>query len=699
MARIGTPIPRHLPAAAVLVVAGLLLAVLCQRYDVVQDDAYISLVYAKNWVDGQGLVFNPGERVEGYTNFLWVALMTAPHALGVDAVACTRVLGALASLGLLIAGWRLAAAISTRPRDPVLLAVPLWLAANGALAFWTLSGMETAAFALLVCLGAERYLRRGRLDAGAGLLFGLAALTRPEGWMFFGLTLLHQGGRTLLATRGRPTVRSLWALWPAPACFGALVLPHLAWRWTYYGYPLPNTFYAKTGISLNYLDHGLRYTWGFLADYGLWGLGPLAAAVLLLRRRTRWRVAYGGLLVAANMTYVTLVGGDTMAENRLYLPTLALLAALMAEALRLGALRLLGRRPGQVGAAAAALLVATLWVLGPDADLLHARAATEAHNAKLHELADYILATGDTFDLVASTAIGIPRYRTDAAVLDLVGLTDETVAHDPAPLTGVRDDHILRNYNAAYAMDRAPEAILFVTGVRPGTPAERALFLSRRFRRGYYLSYLQDQRPLFVRRAGADAIAPDLYPDGAFVERYAEGLAVQHIDPERAAALFEESIRLGPKDFAPPHEWLGRVRLRQGRLEEAAAHFQRAVDIDPFTVMAWSHLAFVDLNQGRDEVADARAARAVELAPRSHFCRYVHGLTRLASGDAATAAAELAVAARVGGSYTGHALYWLGIALERQGDFDAARSTWTSLLAQRPDFTRAREALERLPSP
>src|SRR5512144_1358529 len=36
------------------------------------DDAYISFRYVRNFVEGRGLVFNAGERVEGYTNFLWV---------------------------------------------------------------------------------------------------------------------------------------------------------------------------------------------------------------------------------------------------------------------------------------------------------------------------------------------------------------------------------------------------------------------------------------------------------------------------------------------------------------------------------------------------------------------------------------------------------------------------------------------------
>ena len=47
-----------------------------------QDDAYISFRFARNLVRGHGLVFNVGERVEGYTNFLWTVISAIPMALG-----------------------------------------------------------------------------------------------------------------------------------------------------------------------------------------------------------------------------------------------------------------------------------------------------------------------------------------------------------------------------------------------------------------------------------------------------------------------------------------------------------------------------------------------------------------------------------------------------------------------------------------
>ena len=50
----------------------------------VQDDAYISWRYAENLARGLGLVWNEGEYVEGYTNFLWTVILAIPHRVGLD---------------------------------------------------------------------------------------------------------------------------------------------------------------------------------------------------------------------------------------------------------------------------------------------------------------------------------------------------------------------------------------------------------------------------------------------------------------------------------------------------------------------------------------------------------------------------------------------------------------------------------------
>ncbi|MGB5138377.1 MAG: hypothetical protein WBP29_07570, partial [Candidatus Zixiibacteriota bacterium] len=75
----------------------------CFHFELTQDDAYISFRYAENLINGDGLVFNIGERVEGYTNFLWVILLAlAKGLLGVDYLATSRVLGVAAGASLFV---------------------------------------------------------------------------------------------------------------------------------------------------------------------------------------------------------------------------------------------------------------------------------------------------------------------------------------------------------------------------------------------------------------------------------------------------------------------------------------------------------------------------------------------------------------------------------------------------------------------
>ena len=65
------------------------------------DDAYISYRYARNFARGLGLVYNSGERIEGYTNFLWTVLLGGGIRVGLDPVALAKILGGMAACGAL----------------------------------------------------------------------------------------------------------------------------------------------------------------------------------------------------------------------------------------------------------------------------------------------------------------------------------------------------------------------------------------------------------------------------------------------------------------------------------------------------------------------------------------------------------------------------------------------------------------------
>jgi arabinofuranosyltransferase len=85
----------------------LALTVLTFSYVGTVDDAYISFRYAHNLAEGEGLVFNPGEYVEGYTNLLWTLLMTLPEALGIPVHFFAVYLGLGFGLLALFEAWRI----------------------------------------------------------------------------------------------------------------------------------------------------------------------------------------------------------------------------------------------------------------------------------------------------------------------------------------------------------------------------------------------------------------------------------------------------------------------------------------------------------------------------------------------------------------------------------------------------------------
>jgi len=674
----------------------------CRAYDFTQDDAYISFTYARNLAEGKGLVFNDGERVEGYTNFLWTLVMAIPHRLGIDVVAVAVLLGSVAAAALFAVIYLLS--VRLHPTAPPFLhaLAPLLLAANGGLAFWTWSGMETLPFALLITLGACQYsheLTAGKPNFRVGLIFGLAALTRPEGILYFGLTGLH---RLVGQMRRRTFAIGAFAAWTLP--FLILVIPHFLFRYAYYGYLLPNTFYAKSGtLAVNWIN-GLRYADKFLLDYGFWGIGLLTPVLLLLCGRQRsWR-SYQALLILANAAYVVAVGGDVLHENRFFLTTLPLiylaLQSLLQEIYHFLAARY--PTPGRrlVLAAAALLLTAVAahrTYAYPRPSIIRSLRLMGGHNRALEQLAHYAndLPSPATVK-IATTTIGIPKYFTDAYLLDLIGLTSEKIAHRRfAPPPGLTSPYVYRSYDVEYVMDSRPDLIFFQTGVKPVYLAEKALFLSRRFRRDYYLTHITDTLPIFARRPDADPALPDqLFPTGDFIEHYVGGLnAKKDDDVERAIALFQKCIDSGPPDFAYPYLWMGALYYDHDEMGKAYERFSRAISVDSCIVKAHTYLAAIELAFDRPAEAVKRARRAAALSPRSHYNQFVLGLSLLKAGRPRESVPPLTEATRLVGEHELNAASHLGEAYRQMGEREKAKKLWTSILEADPSHRQTREYL------
>ena len=303
------------------------------------DDAFISFRYAQNLVHGDGLVYNAGERVEGYTNLLWTLAVAAGTAAGFDPIGLAARLGLACYAGLALT---LASASWRRHRRRGLPFLPL--AAGVALVSpdfhdWATGGLETALFGWLATassLATRGAARSSRQALGAGLLLSLLLLTRPDGLLFAvttAATLVLWPPHDASARDARRGAAALLAL-PA-LCTAALV----AWKLAYYGELLPTAFHSKSVLRPWY-SQGLVYVGLYLAKN--WFLAPALAAAVAARRLRRgaWSdVDRDGAAFAASALcfwlYVAHVGGDFMFARRLLPAVPLLLLAVEGELVQL----------------------------------------------------------------------------------------------------------------------------------------------------------------------------------------------------------------------------------------------------------------------------------------------------------------------------------------------------------------------------
>lgn len=330
------------------------------------DDAFISFRYARNLVEGHGLVFNVGERVEGYTNLLWTLLCAAGLMLGVAAERWSHVWSITAYAVTIVLLAFHSRRMARTGETPALLP----LAALGAAClrdwnYYATSGLETSLFTALALGG---YLlvvpaaigERARPIA-AGIVLALASLTRPDGVIFAavaGAVFAAQSQR-----RVRDTVRYAVTL-------AAILLPAQAWRFAYYGEWVPNTYYAKSAWLARW-PQGLSYLRLFAQQY--WPL--LVGPVLLLARpagrnddelpdRRLGRIAaVAGAFGLAYAAYVARIGGDFM-HARMLIPT----APFFLIVLEAGVLRW-RMRPTVAAAVSLALLAGLRWTPPPVTDV------------------------------------------------------------------------------------------------------------------------------------------------------------------------------------------------------------------------------------------------------------------------------------------------------------------------------------------
>ncbi|MBL9079138.1 MAG: hypothetical protein JNL08_16670 [Planctomycetes bacterium] len=443
----------------------------------VSDDAFVSLRYADRLLHGQGLTWTDGERVEGYSNLLWVLACAGLGALGIDLVTAARALGAACTAGALLL---LARALAPHDRRTAVLAAlpPLWVAASQPVLAWTLAGLEGPLVLLCLAAGFGALLRcrdldqaNGRTLFAAGAPFALACWTRPDSplWIAVAGAVL---GIAWLRTGAANALRRVALLAALPL---AAVAAQLAFRLAYYGDLVPNTAHVKAEFDPGRGGAGVDYVLAAASALPavVWP-GLLGALVALARPRTRWLAAALLLPVLAWSGYLMAIGGDHFPGRRLWHGALVPLALLAGLALREFA-----------GAAwRRTLVLAGLGAATAAWGTVAARTDPQSHELR-HEVWEWrgqavgaALARAFAAErpLLAVDAAGAVPFWSRLPALDMLGLCDRTIATTPyrdwLHAVKARGDVPLPpghlRGNGAYVMDRAPDLISM--GPPPGLP-------------------------------------------------------------------------------------------------------------------------------------------------------------------------------------------------------------------------------------
>jgi arabinofuranosyltransferase len=287
------------------------------------DDAYITFRVVWNLLHGFGAVFNPGERVQAYTHPLWMLAMSAAHAVTREffftalAVSYGFALAAVLTVGR-----------SARSAAGMAL-VCLWLISSKAFVDYTSSGLEYPLSFLLLALFYVRFCRISDAPLTSaelrrfGVLAGLAFVNRIDSVALYVVPLAWLALRALRRRDERVV--------PLVVGFAVPAVAWLIFATVYYGFPLPNTYYAKvaTGIPPSLLHRqGLAYLLNSFAHdpITLGTVGVLAGAAL--RGSTPIRLsAISTLLYVA---YTVSVGGDFMSGRFFAMPFLVAVIGLTA---------------------------------------------------------------------------------------------------------------------------------------------------------------------------------------------------------------------------------------------------------------------------------------------------------------------------------------------------------------------------------
>ena len=577
------------------------------HFSFTQDDAFISFRYAANYLDGYGLVYNIGERVEGYTNFLWTVWLILGKLWGINFIFLSRFLGFIFGAGTIILVYSLTRLVFEKiDWQGAVFAAGLTALITGttlSFAYWSVSGLETSAFAFMFLLSVWGGIKRNPIVIPALVM---ATMLRPEGFLLAVILLVMD-----IITQRRLTRNAILAA----ALYIIFLVPLGAFKLFYYGGFLPNPFYAKTNFGLEQLYDGVEYTGRFFKHY--LGAGLFLVPFLLFLKRLSKPMILIATVVFIYTLYIIIVGGDVLKVHRFFIPLIPLTSLLIVY----GLVRLIRLR---VLLMVTVLLIVGLRIYIPSdyVNTFHMREMGLI--SKMNKLMTHLLENDKSYFSLAASTIGLVGYRLQGhTVIDMLGLTDTTIARHPEP--GCEDSDLRSTwreskYNSLYLLGRQVDYILFSTGFKPSAPAEKALYQYSEFLRNYRaigFPFSGKVHPIYKRYFyNSPDAQKDISPN--FVNYFSEGIGVlwSHSDYDLALSLFDNAQKYCPLENYPFVKYYKHIAFKyKGDIEQAYKTLSGLAKMDTLAYQVYLNLCLFEYALGHRDTALFYRGQTLKILP------------------------------------------------------------------------------------
>ncbi len=606
---------QNVVTALLLITCAVIYFSIANQYKFIQDDTYISIRYAENLVNGDGLVFNSGERVEGYTNFLWVLILAFLKLLNINLVTASQILSTFFGLLTLGAAYKLSCrlfpSITNNYLRIILNTLPVYLLAfTGEFIYWSVSGMETSFFIFLITLSFYFSLidvYKSKINYPALIVLILASLTRPEGLYFVAAFLLFE---LIISNKEKSLVLRELIIIFIP------LLIHFSFRLIYYGYPLPNTFYAKSGFSEFFLRRGWEYFVDFATADLLYGFILVPPIFLFFRNNKNKKLIFFYVVAMVFILSIILIGGDVLALHRLFLPVLPLIYILFLSSIISVSIN---RKLVSVFLIIFSLILGFFIYSSNKTNIKDIQATEVGLVKKMKFLGNWVKEKNTEDGIkskVALSTIGAFSYYSDAQIIDLLGLTNEYIAHNPTEMRGISEpatrNWLERTYNADYVLTQQPDYIIFPAGAKPSTFPEASLFINSLFQKQYYPQLLKSNEfaellTIFTKRNDVKLASNSDCRDNASVVyinavnlflNYSKTRKPEIID--RILQKADSALNLCPVIQDDIYALKGMTYFFAGKNNIAQTFFERSLSAD--SMNSFSHFYLMNIYNKKEEV-------------------------------------------------------------------------------------------------